>query len=576
MAERANQNAKSNKDQPMAGIQNAFSGNQNNGGPNPQFNPMGSGFTPQPNPNSPNPNLPHFPPTLVSPTRAFQHKTKDFLLRVLNLAALGGNPAGGDVTSLNCQIGEMNTQLGIEERKGVCTERDVFKAETDLLQAEVSRLQTLNEELANRATTSTAAALSQHEDAEMANLSDAESVDIIIGNEAQPPSGLAPIMRGPVPPEDLPDVPHGEGTHHLRKGVDITTALEYIALARRVRAFDDSGVTTDGPWPAYRMCRDRYDQAVKKPVDQRNDSAKKDKGKGRKHTKKAKPSTGADQDPLSSATTRLEGLKAPTQSNPPEYWAQYHYSYPDNTGGIQRDSNNHVSVRSVQGHLLIAGRAPRMPRGTPATEWNRFLFLSTELFATPGLYASLIESTGLTVASEVMVERFLASDSQNAILDSVAAFYASQGVTILMGEDTAVFALEWITAFHSKDSLTTNEARAMRDRVETLVSGGMIPAGLDENVWIANGLVSRPSLPMPGTMFFPAPPPPTTSGGLPYGSPLHPTASSSNSAGASGSLPTTASAQSEVSPALAQPEVPTTLAQSKVPPTAPMEGISSS
>ncbi|KAE9399457.1 hypothetical protein BT96DRAFT_993920 [Gymnopus androsaceus JB14] len=217
-----------------------------------------------------------------------------------------------------------------------------------------------------------------------------------------------------------------------------------------------------------------------------------------------------------------------------------------------------------------------MPRGTPATERNRFLFLSTELFATPGLYASLIGSTGLTVASEVTVGRFLASDSRNATLDSVAAFYASQGVTILMGEDTAVFALEWITAFRSKDSLTANEARAMRDRVETLVSGGMIPAGLNENVWTANGLVSHPSIPMPGTMFFPAPPPPPSSGGLPYGSPLHPTASSSNSAGASGSLPTTASAQSEVSPALAQPEVPTTSAQSEVPPTAPMEGISGS
>ncbi|KAE9400293.1 hypothetical protein BT96DRAFT_938780 [Gymnopus androsaceus JB14] len=346
----------------------------------------------------------------------------------------------------------------------------------------------------------------------MVNLSDVKSVNIIIGDEAQPLSGLPPIMQGPVPPEDLPDggyrtsedfivygndasdarrneqmglpVPHGGGIHHLRKGVDITTALEYIALAHRVQAFDDSGVTTDGPWPAYRMCRDCYDQAVKKPVNQWNDvnrtaianfsqpqfvefaydqSAKKDKGKGQKHTKKAKPSMGADQDLSSSATTRLEGLKAPTQSNPPEYWAQYHYSYPDNTGGIRRDSKNHVSVRSIRGHLLITGRAPRTPRGTPATEWNRFLFLSTELFATPGLYASLIGSTGLTVASEVTVEHFLASDSRNATLDSVAAFYASQGVMILMGEDTAVFALKWITAFRSKDSLTANEACAMRD-----------------------------------------------------------------------------------------------------------------
>ena len=62
----------------------------------------------------------------------------------------------------------------------------------------------------------------------------------------------------------------------------------------------------------------------------------------------------------------------------------------------------------------------------------------------PGLYASLIGSTGLTVASEVMVEHSKASNSWNATLNSVAAFYASQGVTILMGEDAAVFALKWM------------------------------------------------------------------------------------------------------------------------------------
>jgi len=468
----------------------------------------------------------------------------------------------------------------------------------------------------DKATTSTAVASSQHEDAEMVDLSDVESIDIIVGNEAQPPAGFPAIVRGPVAPEDLPDggyrtsedfivygsdasdarrneqmglpVPHGGGTHHIKKGADVTTTLEYISLVRRLRTFEDSGVATDGPWPVYKICRERYDLAVKKPADQRDDvdrtaianffqprfvesafsqSAKKDKGKGRKQTKKAKPSTGADQDPSSSTTTRLEGLKAPTQSDPPEYWAQYHYSYPDNTGGIRRDSNNHVSVRSIRGRLLITSRAPRMPRGTPATERNRFLFLSTELFATPGLYASLIGSTGSTVASEVTVERFLASDSRNATLDSVAAFYASQGITILMGEDAAVFALEWITAFRSQDSITINGARAMQNRVEAAVSGGIIPPGLNENVWTANGLVSRPSLPMPGTVFFPAHPPANTSGGLPYGSPLHPTASSSNSTGAPDPSVATTSAQSEASTASAQPEVPST---------APMEGISGS
>ncbi|KAE9386296.1 hypothetical protein BT96DRAFT_1006224 [Gymnopus androsaceus JB14] len=375
MAERTNQNAKSNKDQPMAGIQNAFSGNWNNGGSNPQFNPMGSGFTPQPqsqftpfpsssgfsNQGFPTQNQ-GFPPSgfafgsiqpsassnpafaagynpaaMSGPATSSYSLTSTFG-QAPNLTmqphyhggtmtALGGNPAGGDVASLNCQIGEMNTQLGIEEHEGVCTD-DVFKAEADLLRAEVSQLQTLNEERASqvprvksparlgkrkwtedRATTSTAVALSHHKDTEMVNLSNVKSVDIIVGNEAQP-IGYCTSEDFIVYGNDTSDarrnkqmglpVPHGGGTHHLRKGVDITTALEYIALARRVQAFNDSGVTTNGPWPAYRICRDCYDQAVKKPVDQRNDinhtaianffqprfvefaynqSAKKDKGK---------------------------------------------------------------------------------------------------------------------------------------------------------------------------------------------------------------------------------------------------------------------------------------------------------
>ncbi|KAE9384330.1 hypothetical protein BT96DRAFT_1008185 [Gymnopus androsaceus JB14] len=222
--------------------------------------------------------------------------------------------------------------------------------------------------------------------------------------------------------------------------------------------------------------------------------------------------------------------------------------------GIVCDSSNHISLRSVRGRLLVHNWAPKLPQGTIALERNRFLLLSAELFATPGLYALLIMSTGATVAPEITVSTFL-DDTRNATLEDVARFYASQGITVLMGEDTAVFALTWITAFRPSDSLTVNEALMIRDRIESALSTGNIPAGLNDNMWAPEGLVSRPSHPIPGAGFFPAPLI-TDDGGLSYNSPPNAIASSSNSAGAPGSSSfNTASAQSEA------------------PPTAPMEGI---
>ncbi|KAE9393250.1 hypothetical protein BT96DRAFT_944047 [Gymnopus androsaceus JB14] len=158
-------------------------------------------------------------------------------------------------------------------------------------------------------------------------------------------------------------------------------------------------------------------------------------------------------------------------------------------------------------------------------------------------------STGATVTPEITVSTF-PDDTQNATLEDVARFYASQGITVLMGEDTAVFALTWITAFHPSDSLTAE--------LKVHCPRGIFPAGLNDNMWAPEGLVSRPSHPIPGAGFFPAPLI-TDDGGLPYDSPPNAIASSSNSAGAPGSSSfNTASAQSEA------------------PPTAPMEGINDS
>ncbi|KAE9390230.1 hypothetical protein BT96DRAFT_946279 [Gymnopus androsaceus JB14] len=421
---------------------------------------------------------------------------------------------------------------------------------------------------------------------------------IVYGNEATDAQrnnqlGL-PIARG------------GKEAHaDIKKAEEVTLAIQYLWLARILRDFNDSGVNTGNlPWPAFKVCRDLYREVCKVPAGQRNAlehtvfsnffrprfveyaydrDPKRDKGKGRampelelssSYTEGSLPtaitsgratsSTSSIQASLSKTTISRRrpggqtGLKNPAKSDPPEAWARYYHVHPNTMPpGIVCDSSNHISLCSVRGRILVHNRAPKLPQGTIALERNCFLLLSAELFATPGLYASLIMSTGATVAPEITVSTF-PDDTRNATLEDVARFYASQGITVLMGEDTAVFALTWIIAFRPSDSLTVNKALMIRGRVESALSTGNVPAGLNDNMWAPEGLVSRPSHPIPRVGFFPAPLI-TDDGGLSYDSPPNAIASSSNSAGASGSSSSN-----------------TASAQSKVPPTAPMEGINAS
>ncbi|KAE9404730.1 hypothetical protein BT96DRAFT_989041 [Gymnopus androsaceus JB14] len=530
---------------------------------------------------------------------------------------MGSNLAGEDIVSLYRRIGELNSQLDngrqhydhleddydeakrtVErlrgERENARTERNAFKSEADLLREEVSRLRIRNQELENQVPTSqsavrpgkrkrtddgpstvSAVASSQHEDAEMVNYSDINSVDIVI--EDLPDggyrtykgfvlygSGAADARRNTAMKVPLA---HGGGIRTIKKPGDFTTVLEVIAMFRILRTYEDAGSEPGRePWKIYKLCSKFLQMAIDTPENERNDlhrtvisnffrprfvndtqPKKVDKGKGRavlpdlepelpphdatgslpttptgakskKKNKSSAPSTQASSSGVTTTHAR-ERMKNPTLSDSPEYWAQYYYEHPNN-------SPTRMPSCFEKG---ISRRAPRSHNGAPAIERTRFLLISTELFATPGLYESLTASS--TVASEVTTSRYPDTETRNATLGSVAAFYASQGITVAMAEDTAIFAIEWLTGFRSTDSLLTNEAHAVRDRVVPVVSTGTVPAGFDENAWSSTGLLVRPSIPVPGTVFFPVLPSPS-SGGLPYGSPLNAIASSSNSAGA--------------------------------------------
>ncbi|KAE9406806.1 hypothetical protein BT96DRAFT_987075 [Gymnopus androsaceus JB14] len=253
--------------------------------------------------------------------------------------ALGGNSNGEDRDAYD-RIRD-NFDEAKHDLERIRKERD----------KEISQLQSRNQELASqvpkanspahlgkrkrteaRPTTSTAVTSSQHEDTEMANLSDDESVNIIVGTVSQPTPRFTPIVCNPVTPEDLPDggyrtkedfilygndaadarhneqlgvpISHGGGIDHIKKAANITTVLEYIGLMRTLQNINDSGNNFEWRhWFTFTAARDRHRQAVNTAVDQRNDldhtaianffkprfvgytydqnAAKKDKGKGR-------------------------------------------------------------------------------------------------------------------------------------------------------------------------------------------------------------------------------------------------------------------------------------------------------
>ena len=91
---------------------------------------------------------------------------------------------------------------------------------------------------------------------------------------------------------------------------------------------------------------------------------------------------------------------------------------------------------------------------------NCFMLISTELFTTPGLYALLLRANGAVIAPNI-IQSLFPGDIHNAMVTTIALFYASQGITIPMAKDAAAYALEWIQSFHSSDVDTGIEIHAM-------------------------------------------------------------------------------------------------------------------
>ncbi|KAE9392565.1 hypothetical protein BT96DRAFT_1000207 [Gymnopus androsaceus JB14] len=207
-----------------------------------------------------------------------------------------------------------------DERDRLRVQRDSLKAEVGQLREQVSRRRAHNQGLDSQApeydspdhhgkrkrttgdgpSTAPMTASSQNKDEEMLSSAGINPVETTAG-ETEPVLSFPPCKRDPVSPEILPDGGYrtsegyivygneamdaqrndqlglpiargGEEAHaNIKKAEEVTSAIQYLSLARILRDFDNSGVNTGNlPWPAFRVCRDLYKEVCKVPAGQRN------------------------------------------------------------------------------------------------------------------------------------------------------------------------------------------------------------------------------------------------------------------------------------------------------------------
>ncbi|KAE9388433.1 hypothetical protein BT96DRAFT_1004193 [Gymnopus androsaceus JB14] len=168
---------------------------------------------------------------------------------------------------------------------------------------------------------------------------------------------------------------------------------------------------------------------------------------------------------LAHSTSQVRGIKNPLKHDSPEDWVRYIQMYPNQCPtGIKYDHDDHTLTRNVHGWLLVSNHAPVIAAGTSKVKQNRFTLQTAELFTTPGLYASITGCDETNIVSNISTSPYT-GEIDNATLNDVALFYASQGITIEMGKDITVFAFQWLTMFHTMDPSLGCELRATRDRV---------------------------------------------------------------------------------------------------------------
>jgi hypothetical protein len=147
----------------------------------------------------------------------------------------------------------------------------------------------------------------------------------------------------------------------------------------------------------------------------------------------------------------------PSLTDPPEMWAQWIHQNPQATRhGIVVSNDRRVSLRCLRGKLLVSQRAPSTSVN-PSAERNRsrFLLVAAELFARPRRYAELIHIHGWAINPAPASPTRYPGSLDNLVVDDLARFFASEGITLAQADDAWAFAMQWL-----RDALASRGTQA--------------------------------------------------------------------------------------------------------------------
>ncbi|KAJ3820665.1 hypothetical protein F5880DRAFT_1669525 [Lentinula raphanica] len=170
-------------------------------------------------------------------------------------------------------------------------------------------------------------------------------------------------------------------------------------------------------------------------------------------------------------------------------------------GIFKNPTENTVSIRSMRGRRLVQSREAIIENGTIATIRFAYFIAAIEVVLTPAFYRNFITNNAIIVEYPTPAAVNYPHDPRNISLDSIARFYAKQGLHIEDIEDAAFYAYLWLRDVRTTNNEVTLRLYHLRHRVypQLLVHG--LPAGHNEDYMNESGVITHtPSTPTPGNV----------------------------------------------------------------------------
>jgi hypothetical protein len=176
-------------------------------------------------------------------------------------------------------------------------------------------------------------------------------------------------------------------------------------------------------------------------------------------------------------------LNMPKLQDIPKMWAMWIDQHLDKCPrGIVVMPDGRISMCSIHGMQLIKEHNPR----PEAAEWQRtqYLFLATQLFASPSAYWHALRQLHLTIVPGWLWAPY-ACPIANLTIDDLMPFFAEQGVTEEQADDVFEYAYQWLTKAVTDRPSQSAEIQSVLAEVNLAISeaGNRPPRGHGVQWW---------------------------------------------------------------------------------------------